>query len=104
MSESNPDGWKLEDLLDVIAADLVVKNANIDIDNFTLKHQIKQNNDMIISTLNHLKKVQMTSINAIADHKKSLETLPKAKTVPKKVKGASKLKAKSTRSKKKIEK
>lgn len=58
MSKTNPDGWKLEELLSVIKGELQEKNELIADDKCEVSLIVQENNKKIIALLDHSVMIQ----------------------------------------------
>jgi hypothetical protein len=68
MSRENPEGWKLEDLLDQIIAELDTKTNRLLSDTSSLALHVISNNRAIMSKLLRCAAVQRNTIAALAAH------------------------------------
>jgi len=64
MSRTNTAGWKLEELAAQLREELKIKNENIADDESDTAKQVTGNNNLIISLLEQIERLQLLSIEA----------------------------------------
>jgi hypothetical protein len=67
MSRETPNGTKLEDLLAIIQADLVVKTSLLEDDDCPVSREIRENNEKIVALLNEAETIQRDTMTRLAE-------------------------------------
>ena len=66
MSNTNPEGWKLEELLDQLVGEVRHKTSKIEDDTREIAQAVVRNNDAIIAHLTEAAKAQRNSYEILA--------------------------------------